>query len=251
MYISTSNRLTELNTTITEDAGANPLSYLLNKDFSEIYRSGTSSNFFRIELDGSDLGYIGIAGLDVMGKVSTIDFEYWNGTQYVIDKTYDVESDATIMHINERYQYAEKWRVTFTKILSNSIIGIAYLAAGDSWNVPRGGYQAGHASPWTVPQYKQRTQVSLGMPTSSVIESMGVKASLKISNILTTDVVEVWGPLQDFSVTDGLFIVEQEYYGDRAYYCYNCLPKPATAHSQTRSLKNVSLSFTAWTGRTI
>jgi hypothetical protein len=260
MYISLSNLLTSGNTAITQDAGSNPLSYLLNRDFSEVYRSGTTSNQFRIEITQSDVGYIGIAGLDVYGKCSSIDFEYWNGTQYVIDKTYPSQDEngdtpaltnSTIMHINERYQYATKWRLTFNKILSNTVIGVAYLACGKSWNVPNGGEEAGYSRLWSTPQFAQRVQSNQGMPTASVIESIGLSGSVSFSNILTSDVVSVWSPLQGYAVREGVFIVEQEFYGDRAYYCYNCQPSPVKAHSQTRSLQSASMKFDAWTGRTI
>lgn len=260
MYISTSNILTDSNTTVTEDAGANPFAYLLNKDFSEIYRSGTTSNQFRIEIEQSDIGYIGLAGLDVKGKCSSIDIEYFNGVEFVIDKTYPTPdengfvgelTDATIMHINERYQFASKWRITFNKILSNEIVGLAYLACGSSWNVPNGGEEAGYSRLWSTPQYAQRTQTNKGMPTSVVIESIGLSGSVKFSNILTSDVTEVWSPLQGYAVREGVFIVEQEFFGDRAYYCYNCKPTPVQAHSQTRSLQSVSMRFDAWTGRTV
>ena len=248
MYISTSNTLTSGNVTVSEDAGANPLQYLLNKDFSEIYRSGTSSNFFRIELETNDVGYIGLSGLDVFGKVSTIDIEYWDGAQFVVDGTYNITSDSTIMHVNTSSSTYTKWRVTFTKILSNSIIGVAYLAAGECWNVPNGGEEAGYARPWSTPAYKQRTQTNLGMPTAKVIESTGITGTLKFNNISNIDVEEVWVPLQGFAVTNGVFVVEEETRGDRGYYCYDCIPAAVKSHSQTRELQNVSMKFSCWTG---
>ena len=251
MYISTSNELTISNVSVPDDPGANPLQYLLNRDFSEIYRSGTSSNFFRIELDTTEIGYIGIAGLDVFGKVSDIDFEYWDGVAWVVDGNYKVVSDRTIMHINTSSYVYSKWRVTFTKILSNEIVGIAYLSAGKAWHVPNGGEEAGYARPWSTPAYKQRTQNNLGMPTATVIESVGVSGSVSFSNISNIDIEETWGPLQGFAVVNGVFIVEEETRGDRAYYCYNCLPSAVKAHAQTRSLQNVSMKFDCWTGNVL
>lgn len=248
MYISTSNTLTDGNVTITEDAGANPLQYLLNKDFSEIYRSGTSSNFFRIELETDEVGYIGLSGLDVFGKVSKIEIEYWDGVAYVVDGTYNITSDSTIMHVNTASMTYTKWRITFTKILSNSIIGVAYLAAGTCWDVPNGGEESGYARPWSTPAYKQRTQTNLGMPTAKVIESTGISGTLKFNNISNIDIEEVWVPMQGFAVVNGVFVVEEETRGDRGYYCYDCIPSSVKAHSQTRELQNVSMKFSCWTG---
>ena len=251
MYISQSNDLTISTVTVPDDPGANPLQYLLNRDFSEIYRSGTSSNFFRIEMELSDIGYIGISGLDVFGKVSEIDFEYWDGLAWVVDANYQVTSDHTIMHINTSSSVYDKWRITFTKILSNSIVGIAYLAAGKCWRVPNGGEVAGYKRPWSTPAFKQRTQNNLGMPTSTVIESTGISTSVKFPNISNIDIEEVWTPLQGYAVINGVFIVEEETRGDRSYYCYNCQPAPITAHAQTRSLQNVSMKFDCWTGNVL
>ena len=251
MYISTSNTLTDGNVTITEDAGANPLQYLLNKDFSEIYRSGTSSNFFRIELETDNVGYIGLSGLDVFGKVSKIDVEYWDGGAYVVDGTYSITSDSTIMHVNASSTTYTKWRITFTKILSNSIVGVAYLAAGTCWNVPNGGEEGGFSRPWGKPAYKQRTQTNLGMPTSAVIESTGISVNFKFSNIRNIDIEEVWVPLQGFAVRNGMFAVEEETRGDRGYYCYNCTPGDVKSHPQTRELQNVQLKADAWTGNVL
>ena len=251
MYISTSNTLTALNTSISEDSGANTLSYLLNRDFSEIYRSGTSSNFFRIEVEQEQIRYLAIAGLDVAGKVSNISFEYWDGVQYVVDGSYDINSDRTIMHVNTSYSSYSKWRITFTKTLSNEIVGVAYLAAGDCWNVPYNGEIGGYSRPWSVPSYKQRTQTNLGMPTQIVIESVGVSGSLNLNNIKNIDIEEVWVPLQNFAVQTGMFIVEEETIADRAYYCYNCTPSPVKSHSMTRKLQNVSIKFSCWTGNVL
>jgi len=251
MYISQSNDLTISTVTVPDDPGANPLQYLLNRDFSEIYRSGTSSNFFRIEMELSDVGYIGISGLDVFGKVSEIDFEYWDGVAWVVDANYQVTSDRTIMHINTSSYSYEKWRITLTKILSNQIVGISYLAAGRCWMVPNGGEESGYSRPWSAPAFKQRTQNNLGMPTATVIESTGIKGSVKFNNITNIDIEEAWVPIQGYSVINGVFIVEEETRGDRAYYCYNCQPSPVKAHAQTRSLQNVSMKFDCWTGNVL
>lgn len=251
MYISQSNELTAVNVTVPDDPGANPLQYLLNRDFSEIYRSGTSSNFFRIELDIEEVGYIGISGLDVYGKVSEIDFEYWDGAAWVVDGNYPVTSDRTIMHVNTSSYTYTKWRITFTKTLSNLIVGIAYLAAGRCWNVPNGGEESGYSRPWSTPAFKQRTQNDLGMPTATVIESTGITGSVKFNNISNIDIEEAWVPIQGYSVINGVFIVEEETRADRAYYCYNCQPAPVKAHAQTRSLQNVSMKFDCWTGNVL
>lgn len=251
MYISTSNILTTDNTTITADGSSVPVSYMLNRDFSEIYRCGTTSSTFRILMTVPGIKYIGLAGLDVYGICSTVAFEYWNGSEYVVAKTHTVDSNATIMFVNIANQSAQRWRITFTKLFSNLQVGIAYLAAGDCWEVPNGGEESGYARPWTTPAYAQRVQTNLGMPTASVIESVGVKGTLSLSNVLTTTVVSTWVPLQGYAVREGVFIVEDRTYVDRAYYCYDCEPSAVKAHSQTRSLQNVSLKFSAWTGRTI
>lgn len=251
MYISTSNILSEVNTSASEDGGANPLSYLLNRDFSEIYRSGTTSNFFRIEIEEERINYIAIAGLDVAGKVSNISFEYWDGVQYVVDGSYDITSDRTIMHVNTSYNNYSKWRVTFTKILSNEIVGVAYMSAGACWSVPYNGELGGYARPWSTPSYKQRTQTNLGMPTQIVIESIGVSGTLNLNNIKNIDIDEVWVPLQGYAVQNGMFIVEEETIADRAYYCYNCVPSAVKAHNMTRKLQNVSIKFSCWTGNVL
>lgn len=252
MFISKSNILDITNTTVVTDGSGNiPTEYLLNKDFSEVYRSGTASNIFRVELDVVGINYIAIAGLDVFGICTKIDFEYWNGSSYVIAETQNVTSNATLMFVNTTGIVADKWRVAFTKVFSNLRVGLAYIAAGNYWEVPNGGEQSGYQRPWSTPSYKQRTQNNQGMPTSSVIESMGVSSTLNIANVRTSEVISNWEPLQGYAVRNGVFINENPNYLDQSYYCYNCIPSAVKAHSQTRELQNLSMKFTAWTGRTI
>lgn len=249
MHLTISSILTEADVTVT--IGSNPLSqvsHMLNRDFSEQYLGAASNQFFAIEIDVANLGYFAISGANLYDNSTQYALQYWDGAQWLEEATYIPDWNATTLWIIQNQ--ASKYRLYITKDLSNVAMVIPYIAAGEAWEVPNNGEEAGYARIWSVPQLKQRTQDNQGMPTSHVIQSDGIKGGLKISNLLTTDVDDVWMDFQAYALHQGFFIVEDDFNGDRAYYCYNVKPEPVKAHPTTRKLQVASIKFDCWTGRT-
>lgn len=249
MHITTSNVLTESDITVT--IGANVESdkaFMLNSDFSEQYVSNTTDQFLAIEINVANLGYFAIAGVNLYDNADNYSLEYWTGSAWATEAAYIPDWNATTLFIIKNP--ATKYRLYITKTLSNAPIIVPYIAGGAAWEVPNRGEEAGYARIWSSPQLAQRTQTNYGMPTSQVIETVKIAGALQLSNLSTDDVNTTWSYLQEFALKEGCFIVEDEFYGDRAYYCYNVKPEPVKAHSQTRSLQVASMKFDAWTGRT-
>lgn len=249
MHISTSSILTgdDVSVTIGSNSSSD-ISYMISSDFSEQYIGAQSNQFFAIEIDVENLGYIGISGSNIYDNASAIAFQYWNGSAWVTEVSYQPEWNATVMHVvlNE----AEKYRIYITKILSNIAIVVPLVSAGNVWEVSNNGEQAGYSRAWSTPQLTQRTQDNLGMPTSQVIQTTKISGGLTLSNLSTDDTHNVWSPFQYYALKSGFFLVESTDEEDHAYYCYNVKPQAVKAHSQTRSLQIASIKFDCWTGRT-
>lgn len=249
MHISISNVLLESNVTVS--MGANPsssISYMLNPDFSEQYIGIDSGQFFAIEVNVENIGYLGISGSNIYDNASSIAFQYWDGSVWITEVSYQPEWNATVMHIVKNS--AVKYRIYITKILSNVPIFVPLLAGGASWEVSNNGEQSGYKRMWSTPQLKQRTQDNLGMPTAQVIQTTKISGGLTLSNLSTDDAKNIWSPFQMFSLKNGFFLVEDSNDEDKAYYCYNVKPQPIKAHSMTRNLQVASTKFDCWTGRT-
>ena len=163
------------------------------------------------------------------------------------DATYFPDDSATIVHIFD--SPTTNANITFNRGGNTAPITLSYFAAGDSWEVPNSGEMAGYSRPWSNPQIRNRTQVNKGMPTSAIVETTVLSGKLKVDNMLTTDVLNVWAPFQSFAIREGFFIVEDETQADYGYYCYNATTQAVTAHAQTRTLQNAGIGFNCWTGR--
>lgn len=249
MHLTTSNVLTEADVTVTiGDNPASLVSYMLNSDFSEQYIGNTTEQFFAIEINIANLGYVAIAGVNLYDNSDQYALQYWDGAAWQEEATYIPDWNATTLWIIQNP--ATKYRLYITKTLSNVAMVVPYIAAGEAWEVSNNGEQAGYNRVWSSPQLRQRTQDNVGMPTAQVIESAKIKGGLTLSNLLTTDVDAVWSDFQTFALKEGTFIVEDDFNGDRAYYCYNVKPEPVRAHAQTRSLQVANIKFDCWTGRT-
>ena len=216
-------------------------------------------------LSDDSYGYFDVSIVNFSGLVSTGDFALsasdgskWaynlldaDGNNLVIslstDQAYTPDDNATIVHIFDKPTTNAK--ITFNRGGNTRPITVSYFAAGNSWEVPNSGEMAGYARPWSNPQLRNRTQVNKGMPTSAIVETTILNGKLKVDNMLTSDVVDIWVPFQSFAIREGFFIVEDETKPDYGYYCYNAKTEAVKAHSQTRTLQNAGIGFSCWTGR--
>ena len=127
--------------------------------------------------------------------------------------------------------------------------------------MPNGGEIAGYSRQWLVRNIKPRTTVNnLGAPIATIQKRVALKGTLSLPNMLKAFSEDEWQVFLDFSYSDHFFIVEQDTVFDQgssivftginpsAYMCYEAMNSKATAHQQTRSLNNLSISFKVFTG---
>jgi hypothetical protein len=134
---------------------------------------------------------------------------------------------------------------------------LTYAAAGVSLTVPNGGEIAGYSRQWLTRNIKTRTTVNnLGAPIATIQKRVALKGTLSLPNMLKAFSDNEWQDFLDFAYSDHFFILEQDISTDTefqgvnpsAYMCYEAMNSKATAHQQTRSLNNLSISFKVFTG---
>ncbi len=255
MIITTSNVISNVTPTITTGVSTDLAKNITDKDFSVSY---TSSDQFRLTADFGSTGiinYIAVAGTNIEGNK--------NGSSRVrvtddgdLIATINVSTNQVVVIPFEARSFSSL-RIGLYNDSGSTPPQLTYAAAGLSLTVPNGGEIAGYSRQWLTRNIKPRTTVNnLGAPIATIQKRVALKGTLSLPNMQKSFSENEWQSFLDFAYSDHFFVLEQEstsetvFQGSNpsAYMCYEAMNSKATAHQQTRSLNNLSISFKVFTG---
>jgi hypothetical protein len=255
MIITTSNVIANVTPTITTGVSTDLAKNITDRDFSVSY---TSSDQFRLTADFGVTGlinYVAVAGTNIKGNGGGGSYVRIYDTSVVI-ATVNVSSDQVVV-----VPFTAKSFINLRVVIFNESGStppqLTYAAAGLSLTVPNGGEIAGYSRQWLTRNIKPRTTVNnLGAPIATIQKRVALKGTLILPNMLKAFSENEWQDFLDFAYSDHFFILEQDISTDTefqgvnpsAYMCYEAMNSKATAHQQTRSLNNLSISFKVFTG---
>ncbi len=245
MIVTTSNKLTGVTPTILTDAGVGEIpANITDPDHSLTYTSGTATDDFTISFGAMNaVSYVAISGHDA-AKVNP-------ATVQVLDNGSIVQQVTITRNHNLLFSFTTAnftdLQVKFVATPNTTPVTVSYIAAGAYLEVPRG-EQAGYSRQWLKRQISQQTSSNLETaPTAITQKRTGLKGSLSSPNQELTFIESSWQPFVDFSFTQPFFIKEIDDRPETSYICYD--PKhDVKAHAKTRTLDDLTLSFTAYNG---
>jgi hypothetical protein len=255
MIITTSNVLKNTTPTVTTGISTDLPQNLTDPDFSAIYIS--SDQFTLIAEFGvvGNIDHVAVAGLNIKGNGS--------GSSYV--RVYDVNIlRATINVTTNQVVVVSFTEQSFTNLRVEVVNGagtenpiVSYISAGLSITVPNGGEQAGYNRQFLQRNVTNKTIInSEAAPITALKKKKPAKGRLNIPNVTRSFSETTWQDFLDFGIDNYFFIKEQEDVvisessgtNESSYLCYNITGNTVRAHSQTRALNDISLSFTVFNG---
>ena len=257
MIITTSNILAGATPTIVTGVSGDLAANITDRDFSVNY---TSSDQFRLTASFGATGainYVAVAGTNIKGGLYGADVSrvrVYDGSTLIA--TIKVTTDQVVV-ISFPSQTFTDLRIGLYNATGSTPPILTYAAAGVALTVPNSGEQSGYNRQFLTRNIKQRNTVNnLGAPTAAIQKRVALKGTLNIPNVLKSFSENEWQTFLNFAYNDHFFIKEQEdvvvneFAGSNpsAYLCYEATNSKATAHSQTRALNNLSISYKVFTG---
>lgn len=250
MIITKSNELLGVVPTVTVGASSDNPANLTDQDFSANYFFSSASPDLSFGVTPS-LNYIAIAGLN-MGSGSIIRID--DGST-VVFRAQVSRSNCVVI--------AFESRVFTDLIIKIRAVGVgnatcAFIAGGQSFEVPNGGEQGGYKRNWLArPITTTSTVNSMGAPISQLKSSPSLKGKLSIPNVLSSFSRGEWQDFYDFAENNVFFVREvddvegasdESQRVDSSYVCFEPKLNAPAAHAQTRTLDNLTLDFKVYNG---
>jgi len=244
LSITSSNVLTGVTPVVTDGAiGAVPTN-VVNPDHSLTLSSGIAVTDFSISFGATaSISYLAISGHDAATPA--------NATIQLFDDVTLIDSVALTRNNNVMFTFnAQTFTdliVKFVTVPNTFVTTVSFIAAGNHLSITTG-EQAGYVRGWLKRHLRQKTTTGL---QSSPIATTKRRRPIKLNLILPNEVVLFsrgdWQDFLDFAETQPFFIKEVESLPESSYICYDPIDNTA-AHSQTRALDVLGLSFTAYNG---
>ena len=134
-------------------------------------------------------------------------------------------------------------RLEFT-VVGTGILLISEIAIGDYYEIPKG-EQAGYNRPWSVPNTKARSSVSLNSsPINLSYESRSLSCTLKVPNNIMSD-FQGWYDFIFFASSNIFYVLEDDN-KFHSYAGFNLVANMTSAHQSTRKLGTSSVKFNAY-----
>ena len=261
MFITTSNQI--LNRVpsqvfIGENENFDPAN-VTDPDFSTLY---TSTRNDRLTFD--------------FGVVSNIDYVAFAGTNIANGQDFDSRftvRDGTTVIARNFVKYNNCCVVTFPRrSFTNLRVGmynadsstpptVRFIAAGQGFNVPNDGENAGYNRQFLNRNLVNRTSVNnQAAPIATLQAKATANGTLSLPNMTKEFSENEWQDFLNFAYSNSFFIREQDptptavkddgfhTNNNSAYLCFDPRNSKITAHPQTRELNNVSISFKVFNG---
>jgi len=256
MIITTSNLLDGLVPTIFTGVSTDLPENVTDPDFSTIY---TSSDSLRLTMDfgiTSSINYIAVAGINIEGRKDfTSRVRVYDGTTLMATNFINRNHCVVIAFDARAFS---NLRIGLYNDLGNVNPSVAYVAAGNSFTLPNDGEMSGYNRQFLNRNWKnQATTNNIAAPTAVLRKRIVAKGSLNKPNLTKSFTETTWQDFLDFAFTNHFFIQEQPATGvlsaftgqnSSSYMCYNVTKNTVTAHAQTRSLNNASISYEVFNG---
>lgn len=245
MIVTTSNVLIGVTPTILTDAGIDEVpSNITDIDHSLTYTSGTAVDDFTIAFGAQNgINYVAISGHDA-AAINPATVQVLNNGVLVDQVT--ISRNHNLVFSFETANFTDL-QVKFVATPNTTPVTVSYICAGVYLEVPRG-EQAGYSRNWLKRHRTQQTSSTLEVaPTATTQKRKGLKGTLTSPNQELTFIESEWQPFIDFTFEQPFFIKEIDSRPESSYICYNA-DHDTKAHSQTRLLDDLKLTFTCYNG---
>ena len=246
---------------VTDADGTQDADDMLTGDFSKAYTSlGTASTFriLRTYSSARFLSYVAIAGHTFGDAGGTVEIKVNEVVKGTVTFTKSTRNSVIFIHFDT--ELATSIDVIFSKDTSTDKITITYISAGEvlPLSLPQNNEQSGYARVWLTDNKKIRGVVNAAaQPVAYIRQSFSRRVTLTINNVLASDMqLNGWVFLLDRIYEGGDFFIKEndgdtEGVADNpksSYLCFDADMLPPKAHSATRQLNNMVISFAAFTG---
>jgi len=248
MRITKSNILLGKTPTVTVGSSSDDPANVTDPDFSTHYTSSTSSGISFSFGAVSDIDYVAIAGVNIA------DNNGFNASATVLDGSSTVGVNTLIRNNCILISFDERSFSSLAVSLSNAggqLPTVSFIAAGKSFEVPNNGEVAGYNRQFLNRNFISKNSINnLSAPTSYLKKKQPAKGSLSLPSMTKAFSEGEYQEFLDFAVDNYFFIREQDNLVENssAYLCYDLTRNQVTAHPQTRSLNNISFSFSVFNG---
>lgn len=257
MFISKTNQAKNITPIIREGAGNNPPSNMTNPDFSVFYQSSAQRLVISFGAQ-SNVDYVGIAAQNTgagTGRIAVRDGQDTPTYNSVIGQ-YNVEREHVTMFCFERRSFTDMIIVIDSERAS-ALPLVRFLAFGQAVNVPNGGEVSGFGYNELTRAVQSRTITGeTAAPIGNLIKRQPLRGNLSLPNMRKEWVLTEWQQVQDLAVSQPFFICAQDGVitdrnnndAWRSVLCFDPQFRAPTAHSATRALMDVNLSFRCYNG---
>ena len=226
---------------------------VVDPDFSTSYTSADNNSLTFDFGATTNISYVAVAGTNIQGSKDFSSYLSVSDGDTLLATNY-VSSNNCIVLTFPSQSFANL-RITLFNALGDKAPQLHFSAAGNYLEIPNGGEQSGYDRQFLKRNIKTvATLNSNSAPVALLTYKVGAKGRLNIPNANKSFSEQEWQKFLDFSEVDYFFIQEQQpesfaiegetskYNNDSSYLCFE--PRGSIkAHSQTRSLNNISLNF--------
>ena len=255
MKITTTNVLTSAPTITTGGGSTDDPANLIDQDFATSFQSSNTTQLIASFGAVGTINYVAVAGMNIEGsKNYTSEVRTYDGAT-LITRVFVKTNQPVVMAFDA--QSFSNLRIYLYNPSGTKPIA-RYMAAGTLLEIPNSGEQSGYVRQHLVANYKNRATLNAqSEPTSIVRKRIQSKGKLSIPNVTRSFSENEWQLFVNFALTDMFFILERDAETDAttgnniapaAYIGYDIDKVNVTAHSQTRALNNISLSFKVTNG---
>lgn len=249
MKISKSNVILGITPTVTTGGSSDNAVNICDADHSTNYTS-SNNQYLTVDLGArAAIGYVAISGHNVTDSASnTGRISIQDGASNLFNLI--LERNNTAMFYFEPRNF-NNLRVVFEAIggHSNGGVTVSYIAAGAVMDVPNNGETAGYSRNHLTRGIKTRvTSNQKSQPVAIVKQAVQLSGTLNIPNATKVFSKNEWQNFLDFTTEQPFFILEDELDFSSSYTCFEPKYSAPSAHSDTRSLNNISIGFKVYNG---
>lgn len=255
MIITTSNVLSGRTPTISTGASTSIPSNITSPDFSLNYQS---SDQLRLTADFGATGvinYIAVAGINIRGDGSgSARVRALDGATLI--QTVNIKRNGVTVVAFEPQSFTN---LRIGLYNGDGVLNpiLTYAAAGVAITVPNHGENAGYDRQFLNRNIKAKTVInSMAAPITTLKKRIQANGNLALPNMTKAFSENEWQDFLDFASENVFFIREQDTISDNvnsgdnvsSYLCYDISDTKAKAHSSTRALNDLSISFKVYNG---
>lgn len=227
-------------------------------DFSTFYIS-TDSNRLTFDFGAvSTINYVAFAGINIAGaKDFTSRVRVRDGST-IIATTFVSMNNCVLLTFNARS--FSNLRVGMYNANGETPPRVAFIAAGEAFEIPNNGENAGHNRNFLNRNVKTKSTLSnIAAPVAALTKKVGGKGVLSLPKLTRSFSESTWQEFLDFGVANQFFIREQDpvvVFGgegevtnnNSAYLGFDLAANKVKANGQTRLLNDISISFKVFNG---